>query len=161
MLFAQVTGDVVTAIGNDIPGVKIEPKDEGFVQSTPITRLRYANKQFQDAARYHVFYVDENGLRHISPGNGRTKVEGDFDDFLTMDNKKPRMISKSEMANRRGVNGLRFTKFDAPRLALALDRANRDPKFAIEWTKTDGKKVKLNATKIRELADAALDKGLI
>lgn len=90
---AQVNGDMVIAMGADIPGIDVPVS----MQNLSVSRLRFDGSAIIDAAQITTFFIDDVGQKHIASASGRQELGCAWNDELINGNGVWRV--KSEIDN--------------------------------------------------------------
>lgn len=90
----------VTGVGEGVP-VPVS------LLGLPQERLRYDGEAVVDAADYSLFYVDPQGRKHITEGDGRQALACEWDDPLVLDGGTWRLESEADRSARARRDGAR------------------------------------------------------
>lgn len=94
---ALVNDDLVLSIvTTNTPLIGSVPVPDKYAGAVP-TDLRVANGKVSHLAEFDMFFVDQYGVRHVIPGDGRKAIAGDWTDPLVKDEDGWRLETAEEI----------------------------------------------------------------
>lgn len=96
-IVALVKDDLVLTIMNtNTPPIGSVSVPDKYFGANPL-ELRFANGEIKHLAEFAMFFVDQFGIRHVVPGDGRKAIAGDWTDPLIKDEDGWRLEDESEL----------------------------------------------------------------